>query len=309
MIGRSAIRLAGAALALLISAGAGAGAGPAAPPSTLRVVAFNVLAPVWSSPVWYPEDMDTTLLETEYRRARITAFLSRIAADTDIVCLQEVQDSEFQHFMAALGERFNGAMAVNDPTLWANYLVGTQWAPNGTAIAIRRSVLDGDPRFRDLPTHGGNHVSVVTGTHAASGRRLRAYSVHLDSERTSNRTRELRAVLADASPGTGAVDVICGDINEDTIIGSASGLFDRAGFVDVLASTGNREATHPWNTTYYNSTRWLVIDHILTRGATPVAGEVLDMGSSTIADEVERIEENFRRTGSDHYPIVGTLEF
>jgi endonuclease/exonuclease/phosphatase family metal-dependent hydrolase len=307
MIGRLAIRIAGAALALLI--GAGAGAGPAAPPSTLRVVAFNVLAPIWSSPVWYPEDMDTTLLETEYRRARITAFLSRIATDTDIVCLQEVQDSEFPHIMAALGEHFIGAMAVNDPTLWANYLVGTQWAPNGTAIAIRRSALDGDPQFRDLPTHGGNHVSVVTGTHAASGRRLRAYSVHLDSERTSNRTRELRALFADASPGTGAVDVICGDINEDTIIGSASGLFDRAGFVDVLASTGNREATHPWNTTYYNSTRWLVIDHILTRGATPVAGEVLDMGSSTVADEIERIEENFRRTGSDHYPIVGTLEF
>ena len=72
--------------------------------------------------------MDTQLLETEYRRARITAFPSRIAADTDI-------------------------------------------------------------------------VAVVTGTHAASGRRLRAYSVHLDSERTSNRTRELRAVFADASSG------------------------------------------------------------------------------------------------------------
>jgi endonuclease/exonuclease/phosphatase family metal-dependent hydrolase len=307
MIGRLAIRIAGAALALLI--GAGVGAGPAAPPSTLRVVAFNVLAPIWSSPVWYPEEMDTELLETEYRRARITAFLSRIATDTDIVCLQEVQDSEFPYFMDALGAQFHGAMAVNDPELWSNYLVGTSWAPNGTAIAIRRSVLDGDPQFRDLPTHGGNHVSVVTGTHVASGRRLRAYSVHLDSERTSNRTRELRVVFADASPGSGAVDVICGDINEDTIIGSASGLFDRAGFVDVLASTGNREATHPWNTTYYNSTRWLVIDHVLTRGATPIAGEVLDMGSSTIANEVERIEENLRRTGSDHYPIVGTLEF
>jgi endonuclease/exonuclease/phosphatase family metal-dependent hydrolase len=305
--GRTAISFAGAALALLI--GAGAGADAAAPPSTLRVVAFNVLAPIWSSPVWYPEEIDAGLLDTEYRRARITAFLSRIAADTDVVCLQEVQDSEFPHFMAALGRQFSGAMAVNDQALWANYLVGTPWARNGTAIAIRRSVLEGAPKFRDLPTYGGNHVSVVAGTHAVSGRPLRAYSVHLDSERTSNRARELRAVFADASPESGAVDVICGDINEDTIIGSASGLFDRAGFVDVLASTGNREATHPWSTTYYNSTRWLVIDHILTRGATPVAGKVLDMGGSAIADEVERIEENFRRTGSDHYPIVGTLEF
>ena len=304
MTDRAATRIAGAVLALLI----GAGADPAAPPSTLRVVAFNVLAPIWSSSVWYPKDMDTALLETEYRRARITAFLSSIAADADVVCLQEVQDSEFPYFMAALGADFQGAMAVNDRKLWSNYLVDTSWAPNGTAIAIRRSLLDGDAQFRDLPTYGGNHVSVVTGTHVASGRRLRANSVHLDSERTSNRTKELRALFADASPESGAVDVVCGDINEDTIIGSASGLFDRAGFVDVLASAGNREATHPWSTTYNNSTRWLVIDHILTRGATPIAGEVLDMGSSTIADEVGRIEENFRRTGSDHYPIVGTLE-
>jgi endonuclease/exonuclease/phosphatase family metal-dependent hydrolase len=211
--------------------------------------------------------------------------------------------------MAALGADFQGAMAVNDPELWSNYLLGTPWAPNGTAIAIRRSLLAADPEFRDLPTHGGNHVAVVSGVHAASGRPLRAYSVHLDSERTSNRAKELRTLFADASPESGAVDVVCGDINEDTIIGSASGLFVRAGFVDVLASAGNREATHPWSTTYYNSTRWLVIDHILTRGATPVAGDVLDMGTASIEDEVERIEENFRRTGSDHYPITGTVEF
>jgi endonuclease/exonuclease/phosphatase family metal-dependent hydrolase len=307
LTGRRAGRLAAATLALL--AGAAATADPASPPSELRVVAFNVLAPIWSAPAWYPQDMDAALLETGYRRERLEAFLSGIAASADVVCLQEVQDSEFPYFMAALGADFQGAMAVNDPELWSNYLLGTPWAPNGTAIAIRRSILAADPEFRDLPTHGGNHVAVVSGVHAASGRQLRAYSVHLDSERTSNRTKELRALFADADPGSGAVDVVCGDINEDTIIGSASGLFARAGFVDVLASAGNREATHPWSTSYYNSTRWLVIDHILTRGATPVAGEVLDMGAASIEDEVERIEQNLRRTGSDHYPIAGAVEF
>jgi endonuclease/exonuclease/phosphatase family metal-dependent hydrolase len=304
---RRAGRLASATLALL--AGAAAAADPASPPSELRVVAFNVLAPIWSAPAWYPQDMDAALLETGYRRVRLEAFLRGIAASADVVCLQEVQDSELPFLMAALGAGFQGAMAVNDPELWSNYLLGTPWAPNGTAIAVRRSLFAADPEFRDLPTHGGNHVAVVSGVHAASGRPLRAYSVHLDSERTSNRTKELQAVFADAGPESGAVDVICGDINEDTIIGSASGLFARAGFVDVLASTGNREATHPWSATYYNSTRWLVIDHILTRGAIPVAGDVLDMGTASIEDEVERIEENFRRTGSDHYPIIGTVEF
>jgi endonuclease/exonuclease/phosphatase family metal-dependent hydrolase len=300
-------RLAVATLALLV--GAGVGAGPVSPPSELRVVAFNVLAPIWSSPAWYPPDMDAALLETGYRRERIEAFLRDIADSADVVCLQEVQDSEFPYFMAALGADFQGSMAVNDPRLWSSYLLGTPWAPNGTAVAIRRSLFAADPQFRDLPTYGGNHVAAVFGVHGASRRPLRAYSVHLDSERTSNRTKELRALLADADPASGAVDIVCGDINEDTIIGSASGLFARAGFVDVLASVGNREATHPWSTTYYSSTRWLVIDHILTRGAIPVAGEILDMGASDIADEVERIEANFRRTGSDHYPIMGAVEF
>jgi len=34
---------------------------------------------------------------------------------------------------------------------------------------------------------------------------------------------------------------VCGDINEDTVIGSAAGLFAR-------------EDTHPWSTTCYDST-------------------------------------------------------
>jgi hypothetical protein len=38
-----------------------------------------------------------------------------------------------------------------------------------------------------------------------------------------------------------------------------------------------------------------------------VDGDVLDFGVLAIADEFERIEANFRRTGSDHYPITATV--
>jgi hypothetical protein len=84
-------------------------------------------------------------------------------------------------------------------------------------------------------------------------------------------------------------------------------VFRRGGFTDALAAVGNREPTHPWSTTYYNSRRWAVIDHVVVRGAKPLSGDVLDFGASSIEDELARIEANFRNTGSDHYPIRAGL--
>ena len=90
----------------LAFAGTAAGAQPPAAP--LSVVSFNVLAPVWAAPDWYPSQMDMSLLDTAYRRDRISAFLAAKAAVTDVFCLQEVQDSELPHFLAALGPGFDG---------------------------------------------------------------------------------------------------------------------------------------------------------------------------------------------------------
>ncbi len=87
--------------------------------------------------------------------------------------------------------------------------------------------------------------------------------------------------------------------------GTVSGVVERAGFVDVLAAVGSREPTHPWSSTYNGAPRWSIIDHLLVRGARPLSGDVLDFGAFAIADELARIEANFRNTGSDHYPDRG----
>jgi hypothetical protein len=58
---------------------------------------------------------------------------------------------------------------------------------------------------------------------------------------------------------------------------------------------------------YYNSQRWAIIDHVLVRGATPLAGAVNDAGVAGITDESTRIEEYLRRMGSDHYPVIATV--
>jgi endonuclease/exonuclease/phosphatase family metal-dependent hydrolase len=283
-------------------------AAAAAPPSSeqLPMVTFNVLAPVWAAPDWYPPDMDMSLLDADDRRARITAFLSSRAADTDVFCLQEVQESEFPAFLAAVGSAFAGAMSHNDRDWWSNWVVPEiPWAPNGTAIIVRRQAFS-NLAFRDVALSGdGDHGEIVEGVHRATGRRFRAASIHLDSDKEANRGREARALMSELPPAAGAIDVVCGDFNEDSVTGTAGGVVKRAGFVDVLDAVGNREPTHPWSSKYNGATRWAIIDHLTVRGAQPLSGDVLDFGGLSIPDELTRIESNFRTTGSDHYPVAG----
>jgi endonuclease/exonuclease/phosphatase family metal-dependent hydrolase len=283
-------------------------AAPAAPESTaqLPMVTFNVLAPVWAAPDWYPPEMDMSLLDTAFRRERITAFLSARASDTDVFCLQEVQESELPAFLAALGGGFTGAMAHNDRDWWSNWVVPEiPWAPNGTAIIVRRQAFS-NLAFRDVPLSGdGNHGEIVEGVHRATGRPFRAASIHLDSDKEANRGREARSLMSQLAPAAGAIDVVCGDFNEDSVTGTAGGVVKRAGFVDVLDAVGNREPTHPWSSSYNGATRWAIIDHLTVRGAQPLSGDVLDFGGLSISDELTRIESNFRTTGSDHYPVAG----
>ena len=304
----SAMRRLPIALAATIAAlFAAPAAAPAAPrDAQLAMVGFNVLAPVWAAPDWYPPAMDMSLLDADFRRARITAFLAARAATTDVFCLQEVQESELPAFLAALGGGFTGAMAHNDPDWWSNWLVPEiPWAPNGTAIVVRRQAFS-DLAFRDVALSGdGNHAELVEGVHRATGRRVRAASIHLDSDVEANRRREARALMAELPSAAGVTDVVCGDFNEDTVTGTVSGVVERAGFVDVLDAVGNREPTHPWSSSYNGATRWAIIDHLIVRGARPASGDVLDFGALAIADELTRIESNFRATGSDHFPVAG----
>jgi endonuclease/exonuclease/phosphatase family metal-dependent hydrolase len=283
-------------------------AAPAPPPpnAQLGMVTFNVLAPVWAAPDWYPPEMDMSLLDAAYRRARITSFLASRAADTDIFCLQEVQESEFPAFLAAVGGGFAGAMSHNDRDWWSNWVVPEiPWAPNGTAIMVRRQAFS-NLVFRDVALSGdGDHAELVEGVHRATGRRFRAASIHLDSDKEANRGREARSLMSQLPPAAGAIDVVCGDFNEDSVTGTAGGVVKRAGFVDVLEAVGNREPTHPWSSSFNGATRWAIIDHLTVRGAQPLSGDVLDFGGLSIPDELTRIESNFRTTGSDHYPVAG----
>ncbi len=85
------VALAAAGLVLAAVTSAGVASTAPRPARPLAVVSFNVLAPIWAAPKWYPEDVDPALLEAVFRRARISALLQRLSAATDVFCLQEVQ--------------------------------------------------------------------------------------------------------------------------------------------------------------------------------------------------------------------------
>jgi len=274
----------------------------------MSVLSFNVLAPLWAAPRWYPERMDPALLDRAFRRERVTAFLRSVGRSRDIVCLQEVEAGEMPFYEQALGGGYAGAFASHDATYWATYLVPElPWVPNGNALFVRRTAL-AELSFSDLSLGGtGNHAVLLSGVLSGSRRPLRVASVHLDADRNNGRRIEFQSLLEQWPAAVGSDDLIVGDINEDTVSGSLGGVVKRAGFADVLAAVGNREATHPFSSSYNGATRWAIIDHVLLRGASPRAGDVFDFGLWSISDEVARIEANFRACGSDHFPVAAEL--
>jgi len=274
----------------------------------ISVLSFNVLAPLWAAPRWYPDSLDPALLDRAWRRERITAFLRSAGRTRGLICLQEVEAGEMPFYEQALGGGFVGSFASHDAAYWSNYLVPElPWVPNGNALFVRRALL-AEFSFANLALGGtGNHAVMLSGVLAGSRRPLRAASVHLDADRNNGRRIEFQSLLAHWPAVAGGIDLIAGDINEDTVSGSLGGEVKRAGFTDVLAAVGNREQTHPFSSSYNGARRWAIIDHVLARGAAPRAGDVFDFGLWSISDEVERIEANFRACGSAHFPVAAEV--
>ena len=277
--------------------------------SGLGVLSFNVLAPCWAHPSYYPASAEP-LLDRVTRRRSIIELLLAQAATVDVIMLQEVAQAEFVFFHEALKQHFTGFYVNHAPTYWSSWITPVPaWEPNGNAIFVRRARFS-TIAFRDLTASGsGNHAALFTGALKNSTKTVRAASIHLDSDSAQNRKQELAAVLAAWPVQSATVDLIAGDFNFETDAGNLKADISKAGYVNVLESLGTASQTHPWTSSYNGADNWGIIDHIITRNSTPLSGRVIDFDlfKTFPDDEVSRINANLRLCGSDHFPIIGAV--
>ena len=273
---------------------------------SLNILSFNVLAPCWASIDYYPVNA-APYLDRIMRRNKIILFLNSVSNKTDIIALQETTKTEFEFFKQALPD-FYAFETFHDASYWSDWITTTPpWEPNGVAIFVKKSTFN-KVAFQDLPlTQDGNHSAYFEGTLKNTGETIRAASVHLDEEHGYNRKNELYTLINFMTPDTNKYDIIAGDFNYGTQSGSLRHLLDKFHFTDALYSLHREEWTSPFS--MEGDINAGILDHIATRNATAIDGHVINFNlwKRYPTNENKRIIENFKISGSDHFPIFSQV--
>lgn len=302
-------------ITLLILSAAAFAFSAAAYSATLNVVSFNILAPPWAKPSSYPAS-SAPYLNREVRRAAIINTLNQLKGNADVMCLEETTPVEIG-YIAAVMKDFTVLQANHDPEYWSQYITeNPPWEPNGVAVFVKKGSFKNIAMSDQPLSESGNHGALMTAKHKATNKDVRVLCTHFDSDTGGNRKKEMDAALALMGPSSSSVDIIAGDFNSTPEQGNYQILFNAAGFTDVLAAIGNNEYTTPYTTQYSSSNNFGKIDHVTARNATPLSGDVIDNNLFTLYPNVPgtpyedaRITENMRLTGSDHFPVWGSVTF
>lgn len=278
--------------------------------STIQIVTFNVLAPCYASPSLYPAG-SVLFLEKNRRRERIIGFLNSVSANTDIIALQETTQTEFQYFKSAFEKDFYGFEVYHDAKYWTDWrLPDLAWEPNGVAIFVRKNSFK-DVKFNDLAlSDGGNHSAYFEGIHQSTSLKIRAASIHLDSDRDVNRHRELKSLLNYFTPDSTTRDIIAGDFNYGTHNGVIKLYLRKNKFIDVLYKLDREEWTSPYSDDWYRSRNNGIIDHVVVRNARPRDGQVFNFGLWDLypTNQDQRILAALEQIGSDHFPVLSVID-
>lgn len=279
---------------------------------SIRILSFNVLCPCWAHPSYYPEST-APLLNRVLRRQVIIDLLKSYQSTVDAFTLQEVAQTEFNFFNDALKQNYQGFQANHSPNYWSSWVTNDPpWELNGNAIFIRKDRF-ANITFENFPAStSGNHAALFSGTiRNSNGKSIRIASVHLDSDYPYNRKDELNAVLNTWVTQENTVDIIAGDFNTETDATNIKTDIQRVGYIDVLQTLGVESQTHPWDSKYNGADNWGIIDHIISRNSTPINGKVIDFNLYQLFpnDEESRINRFLQLSGSDHFPITGSVSY
>ncbi len=272
----------------------------------LTVVTWNVLAAPWAAPEHYPHDMDPALLDRTTRARLVAAVLSGL--DADVVCLQETTPSDLARTCTDLGNKYDRAASPNGAALWSSWSTeAVPWEPNGTAVLWRRSAFTDVVIGEVALSADGNVAATLSARHVGSGASVRIMSVHLDADTPELRRVQLPVALGAFETAVGAIDIVAGDFNEDTVDTDLGAVAADCGFLDGLSEVGNLDPTHPYARPSDDYAPIARLDHVLLRGAIAHLGRVVDSGVWHIVVPADRLGEHLHRTGSDHFPVTVTV--
>ncbi|TAL65026.1 MAG: hypothetical protein EPN84_02265 [Legionella sp.] len=286
-------------------------AAPPQPNPQIKVLTFNILAPCWASPDYYPATA-APYLDRVYRRGKIINFL-KSKPTVDVFSLQEVTQVEFGYIKDALKKDYIAFQSFHSPTYWSDWItVNPPWEPNGNAILIKKNRFS-NVVFQDVAlSDDGNHAIYMQATDVNTNKKVRIAAIHLDSDHSYNRERELQALLALMTPIAGVTDIIAGDFNIDINYTNLQQDLVHANFINLLSTLGINQVTSPYSSTYYAHAKFGVIDNIAIRNAQALDGSVISNGLFQLypntKDEDPRVTLNMQITGSDHFAVEGTIK-
>jgi len=103
--------------------------------NTIKLVTYNVLAPCWAQPSYYPTS-SAQYLDKVTRRVSIINVLKDLAKTNDVIALQETQEDEIVFFKETLSkEGFSGFNVNHKDDYWSKYIVADPpFVSNGVAL-------------------------------------------------------------------------------------------------------------------------------------------------------------------------------
>jgi len=164
--------------------------------SSISVLSWNILAPMWVHPSHFPET-DMKIFESSVRRKLIYSGLHKLARQADIICLQEVQGSELQQpdgFVQLESDFDIADLSNNEPTCWANWLIDQPMQDNGTLVLLRKGKFKDVNVSRVVISEDGNAATVVTCK--LNGKNVIIVNSHMDTDTQDRRSRQAAKILS-----------------------------------------------------------------------------------------------------------------
>lgn len=201
---------------------------PSVPDGTLlRVLTFNVLAPMWVDHDWYAaHGIDSEVLGREARLPKILAVIGTFMPD--LVFMQEVQDSVWCELQAALSDTFYITdLARHGHQHWQYYSTSAGDEGNGNCFLIRRGMTDTSKLMSKTCrlSPNGNTAAVAMFELAASCFKICLWNSHLESddddhpeslaETSGLRSLQIESLVAEMRQTDACVHIWAGDFNTD----------------------------------------------------------------------------------------------